>query len=198
MSTNHEHSEKELLSLIAEGDEGAFTQLFKSTAGHLSLYLGKIVKDREALLEVLQETYIKVWLNRDKLKDVSYIKAYITKIAAHEAFTYLNKNAHIVSIDPSNPLFASPSGNDVEEKVTYKETYQLVQEAINELPAQRRLIYQMSRLDGLKSHEIAEALRLSPGYVRNALSAAQQAIRDKLAASGKLILLVLLFFRNFF
>jgi len=198
LSNDNVHSENELLSLIAEGDEGAFTQLFKSTVGHLSIYLGKILKDREALMEVLQETYIKIWLHRDKLKDVSYIKAYITKIAAHEAFNHLNKNARIVLVDPSNQLLTSQLSNDIEETITFKETYQLVQQAIDELPAQRRLIYRMSRLDGLKSHEIAEKLQLSPGYVRNSLSVAQQAIRDKLAASGKLILPVILLFQYFF
>ncbi|MGN6420563.1 MAG: RNA polymerase sigma factor [Pseudobacter sp.] len=198
MSANHLHNEHELLSLIAEGDEEAFARLFKSTAGHLHSYLGKIIKDRDALAEVMQETYIKVWLNRDKLKDVSYPTAYISRIAAHEAFAYLNKNAHVILVDPASQVFAGQSINDTEESITYKETYQLVQQAINELPAQRRLIYQMSRLDGLKSPEIAAKLQLSTGYVRNSLSVAQQAIRDKLAAAGKLILLVLVFFQYFF
>jgi RNA polymerase sigma factor (sigma-70 family) len=188
----------ELLSLIAEGNEQAFTQLFKSTAGHLNKYLRKIVKDREALLDVLQETYIKVWLNRDKLKDVSYITAYITKIAAHEAFSYLNKSTHVILRQPSEQSASYPEINDIEEKMTYKETYILVQQAINELPSQRKLIYQMSRLDGLKSPEIAAKLQLSTGYVRNALSAAQQAIREKLAEAGKLISLAILLFQYFF
>jgi DNA-directed RNA polymerase specialized sigma24 family protein len=96
-----DYNNHELLALIAEGDEQAFTQLYKSTVNNLRLYLGKILKDKEALLEVLQETYIKVWLNRDKLTEVIYLPAYIAKIAAHEAFTYLNKNAHIILYEPS-------------------------------------------------------------------------------------------------
>ncbi|MEO5890951.1 MAG: sigma-70 family RNA polymerase sigma factor [Ferruginibacter sp.] len=192
------HNEQELLALIAEGDELAFAQLFKSTAGSLKIYLGKILKNREALLEVLQETYIKVWLNRDKLTEVVYLIPYISKIAAHEAFTYLNKNAHIILYEPSLHPVADPGINDVEEKLSYKETYQLVQEAINELPAQRKLIYQLSRLDGLKSPEIAAKLQLSTGYVRNALSAAQQAIREKLAAAGKLMILIVLILLELF
>lgn len=196
MPVGNLNNEPGLLQRIADGDEQAFSQLFKTTVGHLNIYLGKIVKDKEALLEVLQETYIKVWLNRDKLKDVVYITAYITKIAAHEAFNYLNKNTYVVLYDPS--LHPEGAINDIEEKLTYKETYQLVQEAIRELPAQRKLIYQMSRIEGLKSPEIAAKLRLSTGYVRNALSAAQQAIREKLAASGKLILAVFIIFSIIF
>ena len=170
--------------LIAEGDEYAFAQLFKLTVGHLSKYLVKILKDREASLEALQETYIKVWLNRGKLKDVINITAYITKIAAHEAFIYLHNNAHVVLYNPSLHPISSQVVSDIEDILTYKETYQEFQQAIGELPAQRKVIYQMSRIDGLKSPQIAAKLQLSNGYVRNALSAAQQAVRKKLRRPG--------------
>jgi RNA polymerase sigma-70 factor (ECF subfamily) len=59
-----------------------------------------------------------------------------------------------------------------------KEYHQLVQQAIAQLPPQRKTIYLLSKEDGLKQRQIADELQLSPHTVRNHLAEAFRSIRN--------------------
>src|SRR5688572_6338462 len=85
------HNDLRLLERIADGDEEAFVIFFKSVSPVLKAHLQRIIKDPYGLMDVLQETFIKIWLNRDKFPSIVHINAYLKTIAANEAFTYLNK-----------------------------------------------------------------------------------------------------------
>lgn len=187
MAGTNVHSDLRLLKRIADGDEGAFEIFFKSVSPVLKAHLQRIIKDPYGLMDVLQETFIKIWLNRDKFPSITHINAYLKRIAANEAFTYLNKQQLVEKQVVTDAVGDLPMHGEIEETLSYKETYHIVQSAINTLPHQRKKIYQMSRLDGLKAPEIAKRLNLSNSYVRNAISQAQHAIRERLLESGKII-----------
>jgi RNA polymerase sigma-70 factor (ECF subfamily) len=59
-----------------------------------------------------------------------------------------------------------------------KEYHQLVQQAIEQLPPQRKTIYLLSKEDGLRQQQIADELQLSPHTVRNHLAEAFRSIRN--------------------
>ena len=70
------------------------------------------------------------------------------------------------------------------EGMDLKEVHQLIIEAVGQLPAQRRRIYQMSRDEGMKIPEIAERLGISPNTVKNTLVMSLGFIRKYLAERG--------------
>ncbi len=139
-------------------------------------------------LEVLQDSFIRIWLNREKLQHIEHLRAYLKKIVLNECFTYLHKqalkNKRNVSIEQGedNPDYST------EEHLSYNETRRIINGAIDALPPQRKTIYEMSRLKGMKSPEIAAELNLSASYVRKTISAAQQSIREHLENTGRFIL----------
>lgn len=184
------HTEKQLLELVAQGNEHAFTELFKQYAPLLRININKIIGNAYGASEVLQETFIKIWLNREKLASIDYARAYFTKIAVNECFDYLHNIARREQLHRQTNI-NSAAMVDPEENVSYKETAAIIQQAIEELPAQRKLIYQLSRNQGLNSTQIAKQLNLNNDYVRQAVSAACRHIKEKLLAAGKLVLLVL-------
>lgn len=178
-----------MLSRIAEGNEGAFTELFKRYGPILMVNISKIVPDRFGAEEILQETFIKIWLNREHLSSIENLTGYFLRMASNECFSYLNRLVRRKQIQQQagigNELILNP-----EDFVSYKETEAIIINAINELPAQRKLIYKLSRNQGLNSTQIARQLQINSDYVRQALSAARKHIKEKLSAAGKLILLL--------
>lgn len=178
-----------LLLRIAEGDEQAFASLFMAWATPLSAIAMRIVKNEYVRQEVVQEVFIKVWLYRDRLGKVEHLSAWLRKITINQSLLALQRHA------ASDKRLAELrlSQEELQEQANtleLKETRRLVQEAIDSLPQQRRTIYRLNRVEGKTTREIAEELQLSHGYVRNALSAALAAIRDRLSASGLLALLL--------
>jgi len=79
----YQDREKGLLSLIAEGDETAFFSFYKKYAPRIRAYAWKATRSETEAEEIVQESFIRVWLSRDKLPDVENVSASV--------HTYLRK-----------------------------------------------------------------------------------------------------------
>jgi RNA polymerase sigma-70 factor (family 1) len=184
------NNETALLLRIAEGDEQAFSSLFVAWATPLAAIAMRILKNEYARQEVVQEVFIKVWLHRDKLAKVENLGAWLRKITVNQSLLALQRHAANDKRLEAIQIAQHPIDNT--STLELKEIRRLVHEAIESLPRQRKIIYQLNRVEGKTTREIAEELQLSHGYVRNALSAALAVIRERLTASGLLILMLLL------
>jgi RNA polymerase sigma-70 factor (family 1) len=190
------HIEKDLLIRISEGDEDAFRELFYGILPWLTPFIGNMVKTTEGTQEIVQETFIRIWMSRDKLPGLHEPRAWMIRVATNECFTYFHKQASRRKISQLLEEGVQAAANAGEDRLQVQETQLLIQRAVNTLPPQRKKIFQMSREQGLKSQEIAEELQCSNSYVKNTLSAALHQIRDYLTASGKIIPLLILFSIN--
>jgi len=197
LSSNQTYTEKELLLRIAEGDETAFAALFNLYSTPLALLALRMLHSEPAKQEVLQEVFIKIWLNRDRLRDVQLPGPWLRKITIHECLQYLRKtslyNTKLGDLHQEDASF-----NHALSSISVKEIQYAVKRALQVMSPQRRTIYELSREKGLSTKEIAAHLGLSDGYVRNAISAALQTIRSFLPDSARLpaIIIFLLFFRK--
>ena len=68
---------------IAEGDESAFTDLFNHYYPALRPFIWKFTGSQTDSEEILQETFIRIWLNRDKLPEIDNMRNWIFTIAAN-------------------------------------------------------------------------------------------------------------------
>lgn len=143
----------------------------------------KLTRSAADTEEVIQETFMRLWMSRDKLLEVRSLHAWIYTIAANECYKYLKKRSSRV-----NGLTAlgvqDESDSSVLDGLDLKEVRQLVKEAVGQLPASRRRIYQMSRDEGMKIPEIATRLQISPNTVKNTLVTSLRFIRQYLADRG--------------
>jgi len=197
LSSDQTYTEKELLLRIAEGDEAAFAALFNLYSTPLASLALRMLHSETAKQEVLQEVFIKIWLNRDRLKDVQLPGPWLRKITVHECLQYLRKTS-LYNAKLGNLNLEGASFNQALSTISVKEIQLAVKHALRVMSPQRRTIYELSREKGMTTKEIAAHLGLSDGYVRNALSAALQAIRSFLPESVRLpaIIIFLLFFRK--
>lgn len=182
-------NEKLLFTQIATGSEQAFTTLFNIYLPKLYPSIKKFSKSEAATKEIVQETFLRVWLNRDKLEAIDNPGGWLFKVAMNECYSYMRKQLQhdkfFTTLTEDTELTATAY-----EWVDTRELNRLVQEAVELLPAQRKKIYQLSRAQGKTIPEIAEALHLSPNTVKNALVTALQFIRNYLEQHGDIILLI--------
>ncbi|SIN68409.1 RNA polymerase sigma factor [Chitinophaga niabensis] len=193
MSSNQPYSEKDLFLRIAEGNETAFATLFNLYSTPLATIALRMLHSGPAKQEVMQEVFIKLWLNRDRLKEVQHPGAWLRKITIHECLQYLRKtslyNSKLESLEPEGTSF-----NHALHAISVKEIQLAVKQALEVMPSQRRAIYELSRGKGMATKEIAAQLGLSDGYVRNAISAALSTIRSFLPDSLQLPAIIFLLF----
>ncbi|MBS1565165.1 MAG: sigma-70 family RNA polymerase sigma factor [Bacteroidetes bacterium] len=184
-----ETNEKIWLLQVAEGDEKAFAVLFNFYGPKLHSYLSGMTKSPAAAEELVQNTFIRVWLYREQLPFIGNLNAWIYKVASREALNYLKRKAMEIKI--IGELGSTGPAVYVTDDILYNEMRTAINEAVQSLSGRRREIYRMSREQGMKQQEIADTLGLSLMTVKNTLGAALEAIRTQLQERGLLMLVIL-------
>lgn len=189
-----------LLISVAEGDEQAFKALFCKYLPVLHSFVIRTTKSSSAAEDIIQNTFIRVWLNREKLSGINNIQSWLFKCASNECLNYLRSEANQTKLAADGGAHRALSVNELWQtsgSVAVNEINQLINEAVSRLPLQRRRIYLLSRNEGLTIPEIAGELNVSPNTVKNALVISLKFIREFLSKYGYSFgLLYLLFYKN--
>lgn len=175
---------------IAEGDEAAFREVFHQYAELVRKNLYSITKSVMATDDMVQETFLRVWLHRDKLPGIEHFPSWVLHIAYNLGFTYLrNIKMHQKLAGQLQVAAPDPIQYEPEQATQFMMLSGLVKQTIEKLPKQQKKIYLLSREMGLKPREIAVQLGLSESTVKNTLTRALKNIRDALSKAGYGLLL---------
>ena len=171
------NNEKELLALIAKGDEIAFSKLFFQFKDRIYSIAFKLTKSTIAAEEIVQEVFLKIWLKRASLTEIENFSAYLFIIARNDVYKGLKQIAQhhtptLRSVD--SQLFVN---NNTADYLMEKEHCQVLHMAIDRLPNQQKQVYQLVRNQGLKRNEVAIHLNLRPDTVKFHLAQAMKNIR---------------------
>lgn len=182
MTTLGLHTEKELQLLASGGDQQAFNEIFGRFKLKLYSYLHKITGSHEQAEDIVQEVFIKVWEHRATMGEIENLNAWLFRVAQNKAINSFKKWARdrklieeLLSYNPSSGVNAMDAAD---YSVTIKEAEKIIHQGIEHLTPQQKLIYKMSREEGLKHEEIAEQLGLSAGTVKNHMIRALRTLRD--------------------
>ncbi|ARS41400.1 hypothetical protein CA265_17775 [Sphingobacteriaceae bacterium GW460-11-11-14-LB5] len=194
MAPGRIEDERKLIEKIVGGDEQAFSVLFFKYLPVLQIFATKFTKSDDAAEEIIQDSFLRVWLNRDKLAEVDNVKAYLYKYVSNECLSYLRKKLKEDRVVDAFTAKQQNSHNSTVETINLNEVTKIIAIAVEKLPDQRKNIYQLSRRDGKTIPEIAEILNISPNTVKNALVTALKSIRIQLDQHGIVFIFPIVFF----
>ena len=159
-----DYPEQELLALVADGDTAAFSGLFDRYYNKVLSQALTYKNNFQEAEDHAQEIFLKVWDNKEKLRAVKSFKNYLFILTRNEMVDSLRKKA---------VWFMEERLPDLKEdlqlpglQLEYKETYRLILKGMEELPQQQKLVFRMSRLDGMSNGEIAEKMGIAKTTVR--------------------------------
>lgn len=186
MPDSYLNNEPQLLRQIANGDEQAFALLYHHYYEQLYPFVSKFADSQANAEEILQETFIRVWLYRDKLDSIDNFRAWLFKVSSRESLGYLRDKLHNRERLNrfSDSIRATSDNYTPEEMLHLGALKKLIKEAVQAMPEQRGKIYSLSRDRGLKAEEIATLLGISVQTVHNVLSTALKDIREHLKRGG--------------
>lgn len=194
MALSNADKEHVLIDKIVGGDEQAFSVLFFKYLPVLHIFAAKFTKSEDAAEEIIQDSFLRLWLNRDKLAEVDNVRAYLYKYVSNECLSYLRKKLREERVVDTFMAKQQNSHNNTVETINLNEVTKIIAIAIEKLPDQRKNIYQLSRRDGKTIPEIAEILNISPNTVKNALVIALKSIRIHLDQHGIVFFFPMVFF----
>jgi RNA polymerase sigma-70 factor, ECF subfamily len=179
LETN-EATDRDLQQRLRAGDEGAFDAVFRTHYPHLVRMGESIVHERSLAEELAQEVMLELWRRRESLHVEQSFRAYLLRATRNRALNYVRhqqvvaREAAAAALDPRS----SPSGED---EMLSGELESAIRDAIDGLPEKSREVFQLSREQGLKYVEIANALDISVKTVEKRMGLALAQLRDRLA-----------------
>lgn len=173
-----QYDEKELLALIALGNQAAFTQLFDRYRRKVLFIASDLLRSNEAAEDVLQNVFTKIWLNRARATEINQFSAYLNRMIRNEVFDLLRKKAYLDEFIGSN--IDNVEGEEVhkfESREEFDKKQQRVMDAIKKLTPQQKRIVQLCGLEGHKQAEAAKLLGVSKETVKKHMADALKNIR---------------------
>ena len=166
------YSDETLISGIKRNDQKALELLYEKYYYPLCNFAFNFVKSTETAEEVVSDIFLNIWLKRSDLNIKSNCKSYLFIAVKNQSLNYLNKN----KIAFEDLEMIDQSGKTSEKlpyaEIHYAEFEKAVEQMLDGLPAQRRLIFKLNRIDGLKYIEIAKILSISVNTVQKQMTEA--------------------------
>jgi RNA polymerase sigma-70 factor (family 1) len=153
--------------------EQLFSELFREYEHPLYLFAFKLLKSDTAAKDIIQDVFMKLWLIRDQLSEIKNISAFLYKLTENKVLDSLRAAA--ADQKKKKALWHRMVGSREEHVgigVEAREYHAIIQQAIEQLPPQRRAVYLLSRAEDRPRKEIASLLQISPNTVRNQLAKA--------------------------
>jgi len=175
------YNEQELLLRIATGDHLAYREIFERYWNKVYAIGLRLSKSPELAKDLAQETFIKIWNNRDKLPAVTNFSAFLFTVARHLAIDHLRKKVFTTNNEDYLVEYFSDETIPPHEKAEYKELEKLLNSAVNNLPTQLQQVFRLSRFEGLSHAEIALRMNITRITSKSYMVRALYAIRKYLS-----------------
>lgn len=173
-------SEKQVLDKLFQGDTHAFEMIFKTYYSPLCRYAYSLLQDKEAAEEIVQSSLLVVWEKRQTISIDTSIKSYLFRMVRNACLNAI-KHERVKQHHVAHELYVSSVAQEsVLHQVQAAELENRIALAMQSLPEQCRLIFQLSRFEELKYQEIADQLNISVKTVENHMGKALKLMRERL------------------
>ena len=160
-----------------ETKEVAFKKLVSLYKERLYWHIRKIVIDHEDANDVVQNSFIKVYLNLNKFKGQSSIYTWMYRIATNESLIFIQKKASKLGLTNGSWIEAKAAGLVADSYFDGDKADLLFQKAIARLPEKQRLVFNMKYFDEMKYETLSEILNTSVGALKASYHHATQKIK---------------------
>lgn len=185
---------EKILVDLANDDKQAFDELYRLYYSKLYVYSKSFLKIDTGIDDILQEVFVKVWMNRHNIKKVETYNAFLYTITKNILLNELRSRLKSEEFR-TNLFYKSVAAEFVtQQAVEYADIKNQVDQLVLQLPEKRRKIYLMSREDGKTNAEIAAELGISVKTVEDHMTHALRFLKDRLRNLG----LVFTLFSNLF
>lgn len=193
MEPRNNDNDTRLLFALKEGDHRAFELLFEKYAQKLFVFSLSYLKNEEETREIVQEIFLKVWLNRQTVKTDTSFQAYLFTIAYNAIRKSFNRKAR----ETRYKLTIIDELDEDQDPTDYESGFQQVlfklDQFIAEMPDKRREIFIQRKQQGKSVKQIAKDMDISMKTVENQITEAMRFLKRRFEDElpGGLLFLVL-------
>lgn len=184
------YDENEIITLVSQGDEHAFANLFEHHQNKVYGVALKLTHSTTLAEEIVEDVFCIIWTRRSTLMEIQNFNAYlftITRNHVYKSLKQIAKNYQTVQLTENSQTIAPDAADDY---TLDKEYTSILHEAVTRLPKQQKEVYSLIKERGLKREEAASVLNLKPETIKFHLAEAMKNIRSYCTLYLDMILLI--------
>jgi RNA polymerase sigma-70 factor, ECF subfamily len=173
--------EADIIRRIRQGDIREFESLFRSSYAPLVRYAQTILKDHDTGEEIVQDFFVRLWQDKEKMKIESSLNGYLYRSVHNRCLHYIEHQKVVERHGAEMIVTMTEYSEPVTDEIYYDELQVRVSKVLEKLPEKCSRIFSMNRFEGLKYSEIAEKLSVSLKTVESNMGKALKEFRKALA-----------------
>lgn len=167
----------EVIEDCLKGKESAMKKFYEHFHGYALSICMSYCENRDDALEIMNDGFLKIFKSLDKIENVERIKPWLRRIMINVAIDHFRKNVKNQTTNlPENVI--EPNYGDI--SVYAQLSSEDIMQAVQGLPTNYRLVFNLYAIEGYSHKEIGEMLKMAESTSRANLSLANSLLREKL------------------
>ncbi|SFT14518.1 RNA polymerase sigma-70 factor, ECF subfamily [Zhouia amylolytica] len=180
---NKEFSNPEILKReLEKGNQRALTFLIDTYHQPLCVYIYSLSNDYEGAQDIVQNVFIKVWTDRQKLGRVKSLKNFLYKSVYNGFIDQWRKDKRMLAIESKHLENLNEIIEDSNEDLL-KIKIAMVRHEIDNLPEKCKETFLLSKQEGLTNIEIANFMNVSIRTVESQINKAYRLLKQRLSSA---------------
>ena len=180
MSHYVSYSDFELLDLIRSGDKIAFSEIYNRYWKKVFTVASNKIGQLEEAEEIVQDIFISLWNRRESITITTSLNAYLAVSVKYRVIKILAKRSQYNKFADYTTNVIPIAANSTEDWIEFEELKSRLELLVSHLPEKCRLVYTMSRENGMSQKQIAQEFGISEKTVEAHIGKALKALRTGL------------------
>lgn len=192
MHTEDFIDEKALLKRVSAGEVRAFSTVFHRYQAKVYAYAFKIVKADAIAEEIVQEVFVKLWNLGESIAEIENLEGFLRTLTRNFTLNVLRRMALEYKAGKMRGTNYREDHNETEEYIIFKDSEKILNQGIEKLPAQQKIVYRLCHQEGLKYEEVAERLNISKLTVKTHMQHALRFLRNYISTHTDIAVFIIL------
>ncbi len=182
MNTYKSFSDSELTAQLRNASEGAFTELYDRYWAVLYVHAIRMTNDEDQAMDIVQDVFTVLWKKREVISVHSSVKSYLYKAVRNKVLNSINRGKLKDKYLKSLVSFIVKGEMHTQEQVEFRDFERRIDREVNNFPPRMKLIYEMSRKEGMSNKDIASDLEITDHTVKKTINRALHRLRTQISS----------------
>lgn len=185
----------DLINLMKEGNPKAFTAIVERHYNLLFSFAYRRLEDKEQAKDTIYDAFADLWEKHDRIGEVPNLEAFLITVVKNRILNYYRRQKISKRYIEHFQHYLDHYQNDADHLVRHNDLLELIEKEIAALPEKMRVVFELSRKQGMNRSEIAEHLDMPENTVKTNLQRALRILRGKFGIWVYLYFLIKIYIR---
>ncbi|MFZ4261943.1 RNA polymerase sigma factor [Sphingobacterium sp. HJSM2_6] len=161
MTTYQNSTDRHLATLLLQGDQRAYTEIFERYHKLLIKHAFQLLQEKEAAGDLVQDVFLTLWQKRETISVTNSLSSYLYTATRNKVFNLLSHQKVASRYAESIANFMEEGHSMTDVTLREKELARIIEKEIDALPTKMREVFLLRSQEELSYQQIGEQLNIT-------------------------------------